>query len=111
MQQERAWHQLGMQPCHQPSSCDALLCYHHVPISSHAGCRNGLQGWSASLSDGECRQVVCPLSCCNALQVILLQDIEKLGKQGELLTVPVGFWRNFLLPQGQAKVASQQILE
>jgi large subunit ribosomal protein L9 len=45
------------------------------------------------------------------LQVILLNDIEKLGKQGELLTVPIGYWRNFLLPQGQAKVASQDILE
>jgi large subunit ribosomal protein L9 len=48
--------------------------------------------------------------CC-WLQVILLQDIEKLGRQGDLLTVKVGYWRNFLLPQGQAKVASQDILE
>jgi ribosomal protein L9 len=45
------------------------------------------------------------------LQVILLNDIEKLGKQGELLTVPIGYWRNFLLPTGKAKVANAQILE
>lgn len=44
-------------------------------------------------------------------QVILLNDIEKLGSQGELLTVPIGYWRNFLQPQGHAKVANQQILE
>jgi large subunit ribosomal protein L9 len=44
-------------------------------------------------------------------QVVLLADIDKLGAQGELLSVPIGFWRNFLLPQGKAKVATADILE
>lgn len=44
-------------------------------------------------------------------QVILLTDIDKLGGQGELLTVPIGFWRNYLQPQNKAKIASAEILE
>lgn len=30
---------------------------------------------------------------------------------GALQTVPVGYWRNFLLPNGMAKIASEGILE
>lgn len=52
----------------------------------------------------------CPAACC-AWQVVLTTDMEKLGKAGELLTVPIGYWRNFLQPQGFAKVASADILE
>lgn len=53
----------------------------------------------------------CCCHCPALIQVILLEDIDKLGKQGELLTVPIGYWRNYLLPQGHAKVANTQILE
>ncbi|KAF8065656.1 KIN4A [Scenedesmus sp. PABB004] len=44
-------------------------------------------------------------------KVILLEDVDKLGAQGQLLTVPIGYWRNFLLPNGVAKVANASILE
>jgi len=46
-----------------------------------------------------------------SMQVILLEDVEKLGSQGELMSVPVGFWRNYLQPNAIAKVASERILE
>jgi hypothetical protein len=45
------------------------------------------------------------------LQVILLKDVESLGSTGQLMNVPIGYWRNFLQPQGIAKVASERILE
>lgn len=45
------------------------------------------------------------------LQIILLEDVEKLGTQGQLLSVPVGYWRNYLQPNNIAKVASERILE
>jgi large subunit ribosomal protein L9 len=32
------------------------------------------------------------------------------GKQGDIKAVPLGFWRNFLLPKKQAEIASEQIL-
>ncbi|GBF96185.1 50S ribosomal protein L9 [Raphidocelis subcapitata] len=44
-------------------------------------------------------------------RVILTKDIENVGKEGELLTVPVGYLRNYLLPNGIARIASAGILE
>jgi large subunit ribosomal protein L9 len=40
------------------------------------------------------------------IQVILQQDVEKLGKSGELVRVRPGFARNFLLPRQLAVPAS-----
>ncbi|KIZ05982.1 50S ribosomal protein L9 [Monoraphidium neglectum] len=44
-------------------------------------------------------------------KVILTKDLENVGKEGELLTVPIGYLRNYLLPNGIARVASDGILE
>eukprot|EP00798_Chlamydomonas_sp_ICE-L_P024685 gene24685-10315_t len=44
-------------------------------------------------------------------KVILMKDMESLGKVGDIKQVPVGYWRNFLLPTGSAKVADAKILE
>ena len=40
------------------------------------------------------------------LQVILKQDVDKLGTAGELVRVKPGYARNFLLPRGLAVVAT-----
>jgi large subunit ribosomal protein L9 len=40
------------------------------------------------------------------MKVILRQDIEKLGKEGDIIDVKEGHARNFLLPQGFAYPAS-----
>jgi large subunit ribosomal protein L9 len=40
------------------------------------------------------------------VQVILKQDVDKLGSAGELVRVKPGFARNFLLPRGLAVVAT-----
>ena len=39
-------------------------------------------------------------------QVILKQDVDKLGNAGELVRVKPGFARNYLLPRGLAAVAT-----
>ncbi|WP_426753629.1 50S ribosomal protein L9 [Myxococcus sp. Y35] len=44
------------------------------------------------------------------MKVILREDIENLGKSGELVTVKDGFGRNFLLPRKKAVLASEQNL-
>ena len=44
------------------------------------------------------------------MKVILREDIEHLGKSGELVTVKAGFGRNYLLPRGKAVLASEQNL-
>jgi len=41
------------------------------------------------------------------IQVVLKDDVEKLGKSGEIVKVKPGYARNFLLPRGLAVVASR----
>lgn len=41
-----------------------------------------------------------------ALQLILTQDVAKLGKAGDLVAVKPGFGRNYLIPQGMAVTAT-----
>ena len=41
-----------------------------------------------------------------AMQVILTQDVENLGKAGELVTVRPGYGRNYLVPRGFAVSAT-----
>jgi large subunit ribosomal protein L9 len=45
------------------------------------------------------------------MKVILLQDVEGLGKKYELKEVKNGFARNFLLPEKKAKAATKQALK
>jgi large subunit ribosomal protein L9 len=40
------------------------------------------------------------------MEVILLENIENLGSLGDKVAVKSGFARNFLVPQGKAKVAT-----
>ena len=40
------------------------------------------------------------------MELILLQDVEKLGFKDEIVTVKNGFGRNFLIPQGKAVLAT-----
>ena len=41
------------------------------------------------------------------MEVILLENISKLGKLGETVNVKAGFGRNFLIPQGKAVHATE----
>jgi large subunit ribosomal protein L9 len=42
------------------------------------------------------------------MQVILREDLENLGKSGEVVAVKPGYGRNYLLPQGLAVAATAQ---
>ncbi|HUS29401.1 MAG TPA: 50S ribosomal protein L9 [Kofleriaceae bacterium] len=41
-----------------------------------------------------------------AMQIILTQDVENLGKAGELVSVRPGYGRNYLVPRGMAVTAT-----
>ena len=40
------------------------------------------------------------------MEIILLQDVDKVGKKGELANVSEGYARNFLLPRKMAEMAT-----
>ena len=45
------------------------------------------------------------------MRIILLQDIDKLGKKYEVKEVADGFARNFLIPKNLAKIATKQTVK
>jgi len=45
------------------------------------------------------------------MRIILLQDVEKLGKKYDVKEVADGYARNFLLPKGLAKIATKETLK
>lgn len=42
------------------------------------------------------------------MQIILKEDVDNLGKAGEIVTVKSGYGRNYLLPQGLAVSSTQR---
>ena len=42
------------------------------------------------------------------MDIILLQDIKNLGRAGDIKSVKSGYARNFLIPQGLAKLATKE---
>ena len=47
-----------------------------------------------------------PRGTNRGVQLLLIQSVDHLGKQGEVVEVKPGYARNFLLPQGLATVAN-----
>ncbi|OGG41975.1 50S ribosomal protein L9 [Candidatus Kaiserbacteria bacterium RIFCSPHIGHO2_01_FULL_46_22] len=45
------------------------------------------------------------------MKVILLRDVAKIGRKGEIVSVPDGYAQNQLIPKGQAKPATTENLK
>ncbi len=41
------------------------------------------------------------------MKIILLEDVDSLGAEGDIVTVKAGYGRNFLIPKGLARVATK----
>jgi len=44
------------------------------------------------------------------LQLLLMQDVPKLGRKGEIVKVKKGYGRNYLIPMGMANFATEDNL-
>ena len=44
-------------------------------------------------------------------QLLLLEDVDGLGRSGDVVTAKPGFSRNFLLPQSKAVIADKRTLK
>ncbi|XP_044471623.1 50S ribosomal protein L9, chloroplastic [Mangifera indica] len=44
-------------------------------------------------------------------KIILKEDVEQLGRKGQLLDVKAGFYRNYLLPMGKAQIVTADLLK
>lgn len=45
------------------------------------------------------------------MRIILLKKVDNLGEEGEIKEVAEGYGRNFLIPQGLAKIATEQNIQ
>jgi len=45
------------------------------------------------------------------MKVALKEDVEKLGKKGDLKNVADGYARNFLIPRGLVEIATQEVIK
>lgn len=45
-----------------------------------------------------------------AIKILLLKDVDKLGRAGEIVTARPGYIRNYLIPQAFAEIATKQAL-
>ncbi|KAL3518451.1 hypothetical protein ACH5RR_021040 [Cinchona calisaya] len=44
-------------------------------------------------------------------KIILKEDVQELGKKGQLMDVKAGFYRNYLLPLGKAQIVTPSLLK
>lgn len=66
---------------------------------------------SNSHSSGRYRlSVVAQKRVQKKLQVVLEKNVKDLGSAGELRSVPLGYYRNYLQPQGLASMATESVL-
>ncbi|KAK8641387.1 hypothetical protein V6N13_010795 [Hibiscus sabdariffa] len=47
----------------------------------------------------------------NTRKIMLKEDVEYLGKKGQLLDVKAGYFRNYLLPMGKAQIITPALLK
>ncbi|GIV61374.1 MAG: 50S ribosomal protein L9 [Rhodothermaceae bacterium] len=45
------------------------------------------------------------------MKVLLLQDVENLGNEGDIVTVKDGYGRNYLIPKGLARLATPNVVK
>ncbi|EFJ08940.1 hypothetical protein SELMODRAFT_270732 [Selaginella moellendorffii] len=70
-----------------------------------------LDGVSLGISQPRRLRVMANKRSVKTRQIILSEDVEFLGKTGDLVSVRAGYFRNFLFPKGKAKMATPEYLK
>uniref|UniRef100_A0A5B7B8M5 Large ribosomal subunit protein bL9c n=1 Tax=Davidia involucrata TaxID=16924 RepID=A0A5B7B8M5_DAVIN len=79
-------------------------------LHSHSLGRN--MNETAKVSDrGSVMLVVAQKKAKKTRKIILKEDVEYLGKKGQLLDVKAGYYRNFLHPLGKAQIVTPILLK
>jgi large subunit ribosomal protein L9 len=65
----------------------------------------------ASRTQRTCLVVEANKKVAKKQRVVFTQNLPSIGMLGEIKSVPVGFWRNYLQPRGMAKIASDGIMK
>nr|GME02153.1 50S ribosomal protein L9, chloroplastic [Ipomoea batatas] len=55
--------------------------------------------------------IVCQKKTKKIRKIILKEDVQELGKKGQLMNVRAGYYRNYLLPMGMAQIVTPQLLK
>ncbi|KAI3436156.1 hypothetical protein D9Q98_002213 [Chlorella vulgaris] len=83
--------------------------------TSLGSCKSSVQAFKAGPSSTAAPRtavhVVAQKRVAKKQQVILVRNVPGLGSEGSLKSVPVGYFRNYLRPQGLAAFADANILE
>lgn len=66
---------------------------------------------AAPVSSRGSLQVVATKKVVKKVKVVLTKNLDNIGETGDLCNVPMGFFRNYLLPQGLATFATEGVLE
>ncbi|KAJ9518475.1 hypothetical protein QJQ45_018472, partial [Haematococcus lacustris] len=103
---------------------------HHVPYTALATCAHqgtyismqsstlmrgaglvrGTPFRLANVSRSSAVQVSCNRKVQKKTRVVLTKDVPGVGSPGEIMLVPVGYWRNYLQPSRLANIASESLL-
>jgi hypothetical protein len=84
---------------HGPPNCFGHVLATGFPVGQSLG---------ISMLDHSRLAFTCRMHAC---RIVLTSDVQGVGKQGEIKQVPLGYWRNFLLPNNRAQLASDTVLE
>ncbi|GFH11513.1 ribosomal_L9 domain-containing protein [Haematococcus lacustris] len=75
-----------------------------------AGLVRGTPFRPANVSRSSAVQVSCNRKVQKKTRVVLTKDVPGVGSPGEIMLVPVGYWRNYLQPSRLANIASESLL-
>ncbi|CAL9129276.1 unnamed protein product [Musa textilis] len=79
------------------------------PLRAGGGARN--EGPRKPVEAGWVMPVLAQKKARKIRKIILKEDVTELGKKGDLLDVKAGYYRNFLLPTGKARLVTPLLLK